>query len=180
MQHAHRIATLAAIALSGVWALVPGVAAADDDRDVRRLDGRSSGIEVDTPLGGARWRWVVDVNGPLSPLGQVSVHSAGELTLSGSLLTDWTGTTTIRAANGDEVRGTVRRGRGWVQPTLDERFMVTFVLIGGTGRFEHARGTLRVRGAGTFLGVDPAAGGLRYHQSATARGRLAWDDDDAP
>jgi hypothetical protein len=174
MERRQRIAVLTVMLVFGIAAIAPGVADARFDRGVRMLAGRASGTEVVTPIAGTRLGFVVDLKGRLTHLGKVTIHGAGEDSLAGTRVTVYKGTVTIRTKRGDELRSTVAGNGAFDPSTLDVRFELTYVFTGGTGRFKRARGAVTVRGAATFLGVDAATSGLRYHDVSTYRGWIAW------
>ncbi|MFO7691575.1 MAG: hypothetical protein R6V57_00690 [Vicinamibacterales bacterium] len=115
-------------------------------RDVRgTLDGR---FDFTRMWGGEWWQFYSDshVTGTMSHLGLTHVYTTHVPNLGTGALTQ--GTFRIVAANGDEIRGTYEGAGTYDAHRTDlVHGAATFVISGGTGRFDGATGTINA----TFL-----------------------------
>jgi hypothetical protein len=109
------------------------------------LDGR---FDFTRTWGSEWWQFYSDgdATGTLSHLGLAQLHTTHVPNLTTGALED--GTFTIVAANGDEIRGTYQGGATYDALRADlVHGTATFVISGGTGRFDGATGTITA----TFL-----------------------------
>jgi hypothetical protein len=99
--------------------------------------GSATGTVTNNSTGGG----TVQIAGQLSQLGPFTASGPFQLNFTG-LTYDLSGTTTLVAANGDKLFGTVS-GAGTVNLATGQASGVNVVTItGGTGRFTGASGTL--------------------------------------
>jgi hypothetical protein len=132
------------IALAGLVValavLSPALALANAGGTDRPIKGAGTGTISLDPATGA---FTGVVPGVSSHLGDITVHieGVGARTADGTFA--GSGTATLVAANGDEVRGSIEL----TQTALPDGHTVTTVIVtitGGTGRFANASGTLTV------------------------------------
>jgi hypothetical protein len=128
-----------AAALAGLVLSVAAVSPASGTGESvdREIDGIGHGVVVTTY--GVPTTFVGDERAELSHLGDSTLHVEGTSTLTETGV-ELAGTAVIVAANGDELRSTFR-GPGTMTQTGVEATIVG-VVTGGTGRFEHASGTI--------------------------------------
>jgi hypothetical protein len=132
------VTKIKAIALAFALALATLVltsAPASADASALHIRGKGTGtLRIDTETG----TFTGVETGVATHLGRYAVDMRGVSTISQDGNVEAHGTATIVAANGDKLMGTfTTSGR---QPNLT----VTVTITGGTGRFEHAGGTLTV------------------------------------
>lgn len=112
---------------------------------------------VSTPKGGTATEVLIEIvgEGRASHLGKSSFNAISTLNVSPPPPFKFAGTSTMIAANGDEI---YTEFEGEAMPEEDEvRSLVVYhTIIGGTGRYKHAKGEL----VGT--GISNASTGLGY------------------
>lgn len=82
------------------------------------------------------------------------------------------GQNTAVFANGDRLFSTFR-GSGHTNGDGTSTSENTFTIVGGTGRFANATGTISETIASTLMGLDPA-GNQIFHDSAKMRGTISY------
>lgn len=141
------VAALAGLVLS-VAAVSP--ASGTGESVDREIEGIGHGVVVTTY--GEPTTFVGDERAELSHLGDSTIHVQG-ISTSTETGVELAGTAVIVAANGDELRSTFR-GPGTMTPSGLEATVVGAV-TGGTGRFEHASGTITDHVVLTVTDVSP-------------------------
>jgi hypothetical protein len=151
-----RKALMIAGLILAVGALAPVGALAKAGGTDRPIKDTSSGtISVDATLA-----FTADTTGRIAHLGRATTHLEGVVTPTGPNTFNVDGTSTVVAANGDELFATFS-GSGTNDGSGNSEGPEVTTITGGTGRFENASGTL----AGLFR--TTAAGGFSYSQRGT-------------
>jgi hypothetical protein len=164
--------TLACLAVA-LAALSPASAPAAARSD-RPLKGSVSGMDsIDVSMLPIDQTLAIeaDAAGAISHLGKATAHleAHGALTAQGTVAAS--GTSTIVAANGDQLSGTFTLAGP--APSLGvHQITIVMTITGGTGRFADATGTLRSAQQVTPISIDggilhqasegPLSGGLNY------------------
>jgi hypothetical protein len=125
--------------------LVPAGALGKAGGTDRPIKDRSSGTTV---VNVGDLTFALDATGIASHLGRTTSHLDGALTPTGPSTFDIAGTSTVVAANGDELYGTFS-GSGTSDAAGNSEGPVVVTFTGGTGRFKHASGSY----AGSFSQV---------------------------
>ncbi len=125
---------------------LPSFAGAADSKQTKTVPrfvcGVLNGAFTFDIYGGGDWDFFTlgDMGGTLTHLGLSKMYTVHQPTASGELLN---GTFTIVAANGDEIQGTYTGFVTWVSDDAPQYYgEADLVIIGGTGRFAKATGTL--------------------------------------
>ena len=145
--------TIAILALVLVSAASVATAA---DPHFRPFKGSTAGeatfpvSEACLAVTGAPWRTLTSTEGWVSHLGRVTLTTAHCSTLDGSAAVG--GRATFTAANGDQLWATFTAVTVAPPPLIVQE--ADFVIVGGTGRFEHATGWLRGVVYVTFEGFE--------------------------
>ena len=162
-----KIVALAGLVLA-LAVLSPASALANAGGTDRPIKGAGTGAITLNPATGA---FTGAVPGVSSHLGNITVHIEGVGARAADGTFTGSGTATLVAANGDEVRGTITL----TQRALTDGHTVTTVVVtitGGTGRFANASGTLTV----TCLSGPPSQVGamLVIKAECTFTGRISY------
>lgn len=150
-----RACTLAAIGLLG---LAPTATASPTTSHPQPISGTTSGADTyaspATCPEGATWRFINSSTGWVSHLGRVTATNTHCTFASDGVFSG--GETTITAANGDDLFMTYSGSFVLDNPTNPTRsdIELTWQIVGGTGRFEHAKGTGTGTGFGLISGWD--------------------------
>jgi hypothetical protein len=162
-----RLIFLSSVVLA-VAALSPTAALGKAKGTDRPLSGKSSSTTI---INAATGTGTSDGSGQLSHLGRFTFHNdITSFTVTGPVTFSVTLTAIIVAANGDEVF-TTATGTGTFAATGSQTTLVS-TIIGGTGRFADASGTLttRIREVSGFV-VGPI---LTSTETETHKGRISY------
>lgn len=147
---------------------VPAGALAKAGGTDRPIKDQSSGTTV-VNLGDLSF--TIDATGIGSHLGRTTSHLDGALTLTGPNSFNINGTSTVVAANGDELYGTFS-GSGTSDTAGNSEGPVTITVTGGTGRFENASGSYAGSFSQVVLGADGTS--LTLATDYSLRGRISY------
>jgi hypothetical protein len=170
MRCKHLLITCTVLLLALV-VLAPGVAlgkAHGFDRPITGAFSQTATLDVATGSGTS------EGTGIFSHLGKITLVSNGSGTITGSTI-NFTGTSTLSAANGDQLFGTyIGTEQLSSIPAAGQVNELTLVLTitGGTGRFADASGTLTIDIHQEIVSFDGAT--ALSHDTGTVRGRISY------
>jgi hypothetical protein len=161
-----RLLVLSSLVL-GVAALSPAAtlgAANGTDRPLR------GAVSATTTVNVATGAVTENASGELSHLGAVTIHVDGRSSRTGNSIAG-SGTSTLTAANGDQLFATfTSTGTFTSRTTIELTFVVT--IIGGTGRFADASGMFTISASSVVVSI--VGPNVTTQDSGTFEGQISY------
>ena len=108
----------------------------------------------------------------LSHIGRSRYRLDGTFVSTSPTSASVSGTGSLVAANGDRLFGTYTGTLTEIVPLVSSHSSLVFTVTGGTGRFEHATGSLTSQADNVVISSDPATGVFVNRDTGTVSGRI--------